>query len=208
MRQLGPHSLAWTPRINLYHSSCNTSVACLPNQANQFKSPRKVSWRIAWATLTHRIRNSQYNSSTLQNLEPQWRRTTPKTLLLSIRSHHPIRPWRNSKLFQRLKQLELIKIRSHNVAMEAPRSSPRTIMIRIRIKTYWQGWEARVMSLQSSATNRQPKAASLVQRQQIASVPILVKIVTRFPPVRRSRATVALLVSQEVLLELEEKAAT
>ena len=92
--------------------------------------------------------------------------------------------------------------------MEAPRSSPRTIMIRIRIRTYWQDWEARVMSLQSSATNKQPKAASLVQRQQIASVPILVKIVTRFPLVRRSRATVALLVSQEVLLELEEKAAT
>ena len=92
--------------------------------------------------------------------------------------------------------------------MEVPRSSPRTIMIRIHIRIYWQGWEARAMSLQSLAISKRLKAASLVQRRQIASAPTLIRIVIQSPPVRKSKAIAGS--SLEVLSELEpvEKVAT
>ena len=64
------------------------------------------------------------------------------------------------------------------------------------------------MNLQSSVINKQPKAASLVLRRQIASAPTLIRIVIQSPPVRKSMAIVGS--SLEVLSELEqvEKAAT
>ena len=209
MRWLGPQSMVSTPQTSHSRSNCNTSEAHHPNQANQSRSLKKVSWRTAQVTLTHQVRNShQCNLSTLRNLVPQWPRITPTTLLLSIRSLHPIKQWKNSKLCQRPKRPVHIKINNLNVVMEAPKSSPRTIMIRIRIRIYWQDWEARAMNLQSSVINKQPKAASLVLRRQIASAPTLIRIVIQSPPVRKSMAIVGS--SLEVLSELEqvEKAAT
>ena len=95
--------------------------------------------------------------------------------------------------------------------MEASKSSPRTIMIRIRIRIFWQGWEDRAMNHQSLAINKRLKVASLVQRQlPIVSVPTSIRIVIQSPQVQRRKVTAALGLSQEALSELElvGKAAT